>query len=1217
MKGKKKWMSLALTAAMMLSMASPAAAAAQPMPLAEEDDLATYVVSEDLENKAAYADLESGVAAEFDWYRWDFAIDPDIDTVGEVGDGVGTIYFRLFTPETKAGEKYPVMLYLGGLSSTNSNAGSKNGYAAVGTYYASDVMQAENPGYVLTFSTPYEACVNYEAELEYVYQYGEVAKWVAETYGNVDMDRIYASGHSQGAGWSYELAGVQPDLLAGAIINAGTTVHTTWGDQCDMEAIAASDVNLYIWHGYNDPFIPVNDAYRAYNTLAAMGKTNMIMEIADGLSVNSWIGHVSLDIASATEITPYMEWLYAQKKGVPCVQEPVLTEEDDYSVYQWAGYLAFEGMEGWQTANDYANWVEPFENATWDELKEQSNDLVEGDGGTGKTVLAKVRIGDETSTQYDADVKTITAGDTVAVTVQGYTGGYGDDWYAFNQEWDVDWAILSGDVTDIDLTCEASDEPILRPASVSLANGGGPNVNNSLYTEDALDGQQVYVKIDTAEDFVGNELKVALRFTRWIGGDEYASYTHVVTYTVEEKPAYPSVSEDLENMAEYADLETGDGQYFDWYRWDFEIDPAMDTVGKIGDGIGTIFFRLFTPEVERGEKYPMMLYQGGLGSTNSNASSKNGYAAVGTYYASDVMQEENPSYVLTFSTPYEACVNYEAELAYVYQYGEIAKWVASTYNNVDMDRIYASGHSQGAGWSYELAAVQPDLLAAAIINAGTTIHTTWGDQCDMEAIAASDVNLYIWHGYNDPFIPVNDAYRAFNTLKKLGKKNMVMEIADGFAVNSWIGHVSLDIASATEITPYMEWLYAQKKGVPCVEEPVLNEADDYSVYKWAGYLVFPQIEGWQTANDYAHWVEPFENKTWDAVKAGSAFASGKGGTGKTVLGKIRIGDETSTQYDTTQTIQAGDVAAITVQGYTGGYGDDWDAFNDQWSVDWAVLEGDVTNIELTHAASAKPILRPASVTLANGGGPNVNNSLYTENALDGKQVYVKIDTAEDFAGDSLKVAIRFTRKVGDAGEFASYYHVVEFTVEPKAPETDKKDPVITTIADKTVIEKAYGDKAFYLKTRTNSDGQITYTSSDAKVAKVGAKGKVYIKGTGVATITINIEATETYAAAQKIITLKVAPGKGSISKAKVNKKQLDVTVKKDVQATGYQVQVSTDVNFAKKKTTTVTMKKNSKVTATLKNLKAGTYYVRTRSYKTADGKKLYGEYSKIKVVVVK
>lgn len=127
------------------------------------------------------------------------------------------------------------MATLGWLGSTNSFA--NNGYASRGSAFASDAFQAEHPCYVLNITVPYEACVNYEAELAYIYQFGEIIRTIAESYGNVDMDRIYATGHSQGAGWSYELASVQPELLAAILINAGTTVHTTWGNQCDMRPL--------------------------------------------------------------------------------------------------------------------------------------------------------------------------------------------------------------------------------------------------------------------------------------------------------------------------------------------------------------------------------------------------------------------------------------------------------------------------------------------------------------------------------------------------------------------------------------------------------------------------------------------------------------------------------------------------------------------------------------------------------------------------------------------------------------------------------------------------------------------------------------------------------------------------------------------------------------------------------------------------------------------
>lgn len=494
---------------------------------------------------------------------------------------------------------------------------------------------------------------------------------------------------------------------------------------------------------------------------------------------------------------------------------------------------------------------------------------------------------------------------------------------------------------------------------------------------------------------------------------------------------YPIMSEDTENKALYASTEEGTAEDFNWYRWDFAIDPEMDTVGDVGDGVGTLYFRLYVPEDAKTTKYPLIAVLGGLGSANCIIN--NFYANKGLDFTSETAQMENPAYVLNFNVPFEACVNYEAELEYVYQFGEVIKAISEEYGNVDMNRIYATGMSQGAGWSYELASVQPDLLAAILINAGTTVHTTWGDQCDMQAIADSDVNIYILHGYEDLYIPVNEAYRAFNTLKTLGKTNMLMDITSD-------GHVLMDATSAEEMTDYMTWIFAQEKKIACAESPELNEffedkEYDYSDYLWAGVQVLPAIDGWANADNYATWIEPQENTTWNQVKESSvAYVQGEGGTGETILGKIRIGDETQTSYDDATkdepivTISAGDVAAITVQGYTGAYGDDETSFSKEWSVDWAVLEGSVTDIELTCEASDKPILRPDTVTLANGGGPNINNSLYNENTLDGKQVYIKISTAQDFDGDTLKVAIRFTRDLGN-GEFASYWHVVEFAVE--------------------------------------------------------------------------------------------------------------------------------------------------------------------------------------------
>jgi hypothetical protein len=77
---------------------------------------------------------------------------------------------------------------------------------------------------------------------------------------------------------------------------------------------------------------------------------------------------------------------------------------------------------------------------------------------------------------------------------------------------------------------------------------------------------------------------------------------------------------------------------------------------------------------------------------------------------------------------------------------------------------------------------------------------------------------------------------------------------------------------------------------------------------------------------------------------------------------------------------------------------------------------------------------------------------------------------------------------------------------------------------------------------------------------------------------------------------------------------LKVTWKKDSQATGYQIVYATNSKFTSGKKT-VTVSKNSTTSKTISKLTKGkSYYVKVRSYKTIDGKKVYGAYSTIKKV---
>ena len=101
------------------------------------------------------------------------------------------------------------------------------------------------------------------------------------------------------------------------------------------------------------------------------------------------------------------------------------------------------------------------------------------------------------------------------------------------------------------------------------------------------------------------------------------------------------------------------------------------------------------------------------------------------------------------------------------------------------------------------------------------------------------------------------------------------------------------------------------------------------------------------------------------------------------------------------------------------------------------------------------------------------------------------------------------------------------------------------------------------------------------------------------------------------VTVISKPKSASIKKIKAAKKAVSVEWKKVSGVKGYQVQVATDKKFKKNKKT-VTVKKQKTTKTTVKKLKAKKkYYVRIRTYKIANGKKVYSSWSKVKTVKTK
>ena len=193
---------------------------------------------------------------------------------------------------------------------------------------------------------------------------------------------------------------------------------------------------------------------------------------------------------------------------------------------------------------------------------------------------------------------------------------------------------------------------------------------------------------------------------------------------------------------------------------------------------------------------------------------------------------------------------------------------------------------------------------------------------------------------------------------------------------------------------------------------------------------------------------------------------------------------------------------------------------------------------------------------------------------------------------------------------------------PEQPGTETPKPGekgIQTININSVFNKTYGSAAFNLNAKlTKGDGALSFTSNAPKVASVNSRtGKVTIKNTGIAKITITAAETTAFKKQTKTVTVNVAPKKISLSSVKSKSaKKAVLKWKAASKASGYSIQYATNAKF--KSARTVFVKKANVKTKTITKLKSKkTYYFRIRPYKQSGKTKVYGAYSKAKRVKVK
>lgn len=167
--------------------------------------------------------------------------------------------------------------------------------------------------------------------------------------------------------------------------------------------------------------------------------------------------------------------------------------------------------------------------------------------------------------------------------------------------------------------------------------------------------------------------------------------------------------------------------------------------------------------------------------------------------------------------------------------------------------------------------------------------------------------------------------------------------------------------------------------------------------------------------------------------------------------------------------------------------------------------------------------------------------------------------------------------------------------------------------------KILGSKPFMVNLETNSNGKITYKTSNKNVVAIDRNGKVTIKGYGKAYITIQLAEGTNYKAKSIKILVNIIPKKVKFISSKLSKRIWNIKWKKNDSVTGYHIYLSENKEFKSNKKQDVLEKyinKNKQNQLKIKLVKGKIYYIKIRSYKKIGKKKYYGIWSNVRKVKV-
>ncbi|WP_052356534.1 prolyl oligopeptidase family serine peptidase [[Clostridium] dakarense] len=360
-------------------------------------------------------------------------------------------------------------------------------------------------------------------------------------------------------------------------------------------------------------------------------------------------------------------------------------------------------------------------------------------------------------------------------------------------------------VCDFGDTVDASElKPENFKVEVTIDDKTEERTVTKVYTNDEIDlseeskeGQYVVIELDIEDE---NASTIVFEEERFLNDRLGTDYT----------------------VTQNTDIKTKNGKTFksseDKIKKSNIVTPIVDEFEKLTykDSSGnTMDYRLFEPKTENNEKYPLVLFlhgSGERGSDNEMHMLGNEGALV---WADPKQQEKNPTYVLAPQVPAadELTMYWTEEPNYTTMLN-LLKETIEKYN-IDENRIYVVGMSNGGIGTWNIIEKNPKLFAAAVpicgigdIN-GLDLESEYIPMTDYSAFKnIKDMPIWIFHAEDDPLVDVRYSRDAEKAIKELGGTSVkYTEYKEGEVMP--MGHFSW--VPALQNQEMIDWVFSQSK----------------------------------------------------------------------------------------------------------------------------------------------------------------------------------------------------------------------------------------------------------------------------------------------------------------------------------------------------------------------------------------------------------------------